>query len=136
MIKRLLVVLALVQISVQAFAICIEDLKGDWVCTPQLNILFPAKEARDIIMNTIYRQHSTAIDWWVKEINTKIKQESKRQSASTLINVTAASNEVQEYLTMAYEREGYNSELMPDWDRKQSHENPPKFTRMYLGLSW
>jgi len=132
MIKQFAIAVALVQLSVQAFAICIYNADYKLVCTHEASVVLPAKDARNILMNHMYQQHVEAIDWWLKEINSRIEKESRHLNASTRINVTAASGEVQEYLALTYEDEGYHSELTPGWDMKKKMPDG----RTYLSLSW
>lgn len=135
MIKQLLIVLVLVQMSGQAFSICVDGLDNKPLCTVISPVVLPAEEARNTIMTTIYLKHRVTIDWWVEMINAKVLKESRNQSASTLIDVSSASQEVQSYLVLEYERVGYHSELMRDY-RDKLFRNPPESSRMYLGLSW
>jgi len=134
--KQLLLGLVLIQISSNAFPFCLRSPEGREECTPEPVTVLPAKKARDIIMNTVYKKHEKAIDWWVTEINKKIIHESDFPSASVTVDITAASDEVQRYLQMAYEREGYTAQIMGNHWRHHPYYDKNVEPHYYLGLSW
>ena len=134
--KRLIIGSILIQMSSNALASTIYS-SIQRVSNNEIVTVLPAKEARDTFMQAIYVKHQEAIDYWVKTINAEVLNESTDINASTLVDITTASLEVQEYLEMAYVRAGYCSvKLIPDYDRTKPAENPPVITKMYLGLSW
>lgn len=78
--------------------------------------VYTAKEARDRLMDDLRLKHVQEVYKWIDSINKKVIDETDDGSACTLIDVTAADMEVQEYLVFVYDRAGYyKTELIPGW---------------------